>query len=59
MKDACPECKANLVGEPVPGRYRSMYAASHFSRKIGLYDQLSDRVTAWKCPDCGHVWGRG
>lgn len=29
-----------------------------WGRAIGLYDRDLDRTTAWRCPDCGHRWGR-
>jgi hypothetical protein len=43
-------------------RKAEMYGASRTSgrwgRKIGLYDQKTDRTTHYGCPDCGHVWER-
>lgn len=29
-----------------------------WGRAIGIYDMELDRTVAWKCPDCGHQWGR-
>lgn len=39
-----------------------MYGATEtegrWGREIALYDMVRDRTTAYKCPDCGHLWER-
>lgn len=57
-KENCPECHANLQGEPIPKEQQESYGATHFSRKIGLYDMKIDRTVKWKCPDCDFEWDR-
>lgn len=29
-----------------------------FGRVLGIYCMERDRVTEWKCPDCGKTWSR-
>ncbi len=68
--DICPECAADLTGEPIPeaSRQAGSYgppetAPTHFSRLImievrGVYDGGLYFV----CPDCGvrfHRWPEG
>jgi len=43
----CPSCKAD---------FRDQESGPPFQRQLGISGQ--DRVIAWKCPDCGHVWER-
>ena len=56
-KEHCPECKADLQGDPIPMESQHLFGATHFSRKIGISD--GDSVGYWKCPDCKHTWARG
>lgn len=56
--DRCPKCDADLQGDPIPEKSQHLYGATHFSRKMALYDQGRDRTIAFKCPDCLHEWGR-
>jgi predicted RNA-binding Zn-ribbon protein involved in translation (DUF1610 family) len=49
----CPNCGTNLQGPPIPRDKWFDYGATHFSRKIGIYDYYKDREVAWQCPDCG------
>jgi uncharacterized protein with PIN domain len=42
----CPDCHADLA-EPDNRKY---------SRVIGVV--RSDRITLWRCPDCGAEWQR-
>lgn len=57
-QDKCPGCKSDLVGEPIPEKYRHYYGnKTHFSRKIALVDREKDRATHYKCPDCKYLWG--
>jgi hypothetical protein len=56
--DHCPKCNADLQGDPIPEKSRHLYGATHFSRRMALYDQGRDRTVAFKCPDCGHEWAR-
>lgn len=59
MSDICPLCKADLTGEPIPEESREFYGThTHFSRRIGIYDQRRDCTVAWRCPDCGGEWTR-
>lgn len=51
-KENCPHCLAELQGDPIPEDSQKLYGATHFSRKIGLYDQTKDRTVKWMCPDC-------
>ena len=30
----------------------------HWSRVIGIYDNILDRTVEYKCPDCGERWQR-
>lgn len=57
--DRCPHCHADLTGDPIePGELRDFYGASHYSRKLTLYDRDKDRTVAYECPDCGKRWER-
>lgn len=61
-RECCPLCDADLQGEPIPqesidkGYYPS--GATHYSRRIGIYDIHLDRTVEWACPDCGGRWPR-
>lgn len=55
-KENCPHCLAELQGDPIPEDSQKLYGATHFSRKIGLYDQNTDRTVKWMCPDCKGEW---
>lgn len=57
-KVSCPHCKANLQGERITKEKQELYGATHFIRKIGIYDLLKDRIVKWKCPDCEGEWDR-
>lgn len=58
----CPDCNADLQGDPIPQEYidEGCYGegVTHFSRIIGIYSVEQDRTIAWACPDCGHEWDR-
>lgn len=57
--DECPKCKADLTGVPIPEEHKQYFGdATHFSRRISIYDLKRDRTTKYKCPDCGHEWSR-
>ena len=61
MTEHCPHCQADLTGAPIPqeSRDKGYYgSATHYSRKIGIYDGLRDRTVKWKCPDCLQEWDR-
>ena len=61
MKDnyeLCPYCQCNLQGEPIPKEQQISYGATHFSRKIGIYDLELDRTVKYCCPDCNREWDR-
>ncbi|MFD1445778.1 hypothetical protein [Oceanobacillus profundus] len=57
-KENCPYCNADLQGEPILNEDQEWYGATHFTRKIGMYDLEKDRTIKWKCPDCGGEWDR-
>lgn len=55
-KENCPHCGAQLQGDPIPEQSRHLFGATHFSRKIGVYDTYKDRTVEYQCPDCGQRW---
>lgn len=57
-EEFCPHCGANFQGDPIPEESQHLYGATHYSRKIGIYDQVRDRTVEWMCPDCGARWER-
>lgn len=56
----CPHCGSDLTGPEIPEELRAEYygGQTHYSRKIGIYDQNLDYTIAWECPDCGKRWSR-
>ncbi len=54
----CPSCGADLQGAPIEVDKQYLYGSTHFSRKIGIYDQARDMTVEWCCPDCNHRWDR-
>jgi hypothetical protein len=51
---ACPHCKANLVGDPIPEATRELFGnKTHFHRIIAVVDR--DRCIHYQCPDCEKV----
>ena len=58
IPDFCPHCKANLIGNEIPKKDQHLFGATHFSRKIGIYDMERDRTVRWQCPDCHQEWPR-
>lgn len=56
--EECPACGNSLQGEPIPEADQQSFAATHFSRKIGLYDWGRDCTTSYRCPDCEAEWMR-
>jgi len=54
----CDRCGADFQGEPIPEKSQHLFGATHFSRKIGIYDLVKDRTVEYQCPDCGHTWKR-
>jgi len=38
--------------------YGATKTTGKWGKRIGIYDMEEDRTTNWKCPECGHVWGR-
>lgn len=58
-RDECPN-GCSLIGKPIPEEHRDLYGegVTHFSRAIGIYDQLRDRTVEWACPDCNVRWPR-
>ena len=41
------------------GMYGATRTSGRWGRAIGLYDNGSDRLIEYMCPDCKHVWKRG
>ena len=56
QKDKCPHCGVSLIGDPIPEDQRDKYYGreTHWRREIGIVEH--DRVTKWRCPDCGREW---
>jgi len=52
----CPDCHADLRGQPIPPERHALYGKTHFSRALGRYDLRRDMVVEWSCPDCGARW---
>lgn len=57
-KENCPHCDIELQGEPIPKHDQKLFGATHFSRKIGIYDFSRDRTVKYQCPDCSGEWDR-
>lgn len=38
--------------------YGATETTGRWGREIAIYSLEEDRTTAWRCPDCNHVWGR-
>lgn len=54
MDNNCPKCGVDLRDmEHLDANGRQKYW-----RTIGRYDERADRVTAYRCPDCNHIWPR-
>jgi len=58
-KESCPQWGVDLQGKPIPEDEQHLFGATHFNRKIGIYDMNEDRTTHYRCPDCDHMWERG
>lgn len=55
----CPECAADLTGDPIPQDQRWMFGgALYFDQRIEEVDWLTDRVIGWRCPICDYRWPR-
>lgn len=56
----CPNCNADLRGDPIPEESREHYGGkTHFRRVIGVeYQGGFDGISEWRCPDCGYREGR-
>ena len=57
-KEYCPHCNVDLQGEEIPQEQQHLYGATHFGRKIGIYDYSKDMTVKWLCPDCEGEWDR-
>lgn len=55
-RESCPHCGVDLQGKPIPEEHRHLFGATHFSRKIALYNDKKDCTVAYLCPDCGKEW---
>ena len=61
MRDSleyCPHCNSCLQGKEIPKEQQEFYQATHWGRKIGVYDIELDRTVKWMCPDCKGEWDR-
>jgi hypothetical protein len=38
--------------------YGATKTTGKWGKRIGIYDIESDMTTQWRCPECGHQWGR-
>ncbi|TRM10668.1 hypothetical protein FH966_02435 [Lentibacillus cibarius] len=52
-KEFCLHCGADLQGETIPEERQHHYAATHYTRKIGISSIEEDCIVKWQCPDCG------
>lgn len=51
--NACPNCKASWIGEPIPEDQREFFGgATNFKREIYVTVQGQDRWSTIMCPDC-------
>lgn len=55
-EEFCPYCNTNLQGKQIPKEQQISYGATHFTRKIGMYDLEKDKTIKWKCPECNGEW---
>jgi len=56
---SCPECGANWISSAIPAERRHLYSPPYFfSRIVGGYDVVSDRVEYYQCPDCNTTFPR-
>ncbi len=52
--ESCPHCGANLIAGDIPKESQQHYGNNkHFLRVIGIERLGEDRISSWKCPDCG------
>ena len=54
----CPLCGADHRGGPIPEDIADNYSSKHWSRRVAITDPDRDRVTQYRCPDCGGTWDR-
>lgn len=56
----CPECNANMVGDPIPKEDRKYYGKStNFSNWLGIEVRGKyDGISYWQCPSCKTTWDR-
>ncbi|WP_255289002.1 hypothetical protein [Bacillus thuringiensis] len=43
-KEFCLYCNSDLPGEPIPKQSQKAYGATHFTRKIGITSNETDRI---------------
>ncbi len=56
----CPECGADLQGDPIPETHREHFGnAAHFNRLLARTDPETMRTVEFECPDCHARWPRG
>lgn len=63
--DYCPNCSADLLGEPIPKEYQKSHygGATHYRQVMGIeYGYASperyDGISEWQCPHCRIREGR-
>lgn len=66
MIHRCPGCNISLKGRPYPqdiieARHYNITCdecggPNHLDLRIAIYDKVSKKVTAWKCPNCYQTW---
>jgi hypothetical protein len=54
FRETGSESEADRIAES----YGADRTKGNWGKAIGIYDTEVDRTVAWKCPDCGHQWGR-
>lgn len=53
----CPLCSADFKGALIPPEHREVFGGEeNFSRVMGIEMRGEDRISKWKCPDCGGEW---
>jgi len=52
------EYKDEKEADRIAEMYGATRTTGQWGREIGIYDQEKDRTVAFRCPDCGHEWGR-
>ena len=51
--------EAEIAADKVASSYGASREKGRFGKAIGIYDRVSGRAVAWKCPRCDGRWNRG